>query len=86
MKLTDNDYDEIAGMVTEGRHTIEYDKGGETLFLDCVLETDGYVEDDTDAWVETSRDFTVESAESYDLGGEKTENDFDFRTLERKIA
>jgi len=90
MKLTDKDYKNIAEMVTDGHNSIEYEKGGETLYIDCTLETDGYEEDDyfhgTGAWVETSRDLTVESFVSYDDDGEKTENDFEEGRLQKAVA
>lgn len=46
MTLTTNDYYEIASQIEDGSNSIEFEKDGETLFIECTLESDGYVEDD----------------------------------------
>lgn len=86
MTLTTNDYYEIASQIEDGSHSIEFEKDGETLFIECTLESDGYVEDDyyngTGAYVETFRALYVESVESYNEDGEQTANNFNEATLQ----
>lgn len=86
MTLTTNDYYEIASQIEDGSNSIEFEKDGETLFIECTLESDGYVEDDyyngTGAYVETFRALNVESVESYNEDGEQTANNFDEATLQ----
>lgn len=86
MTLTANDYYEIASQIEDGSNSIEFEKDGETLFIECTLESDGYVEDDyyngTGAYVETFRALYVESVESYNGDGEQTANNFDEATLQ----
>lgn len=81
MTLTTNDYYEIANQIEDGSNSIEFEKDGEILFIECTLESDGYVEDDyyngTGAYVETYRALYVESVESYNEDGEQTANNFD---------
>lgn len=86
MTLTTNDYYEIASQIEDGSNSIEFEKDGETLFIECTFESDGYVEDDyyngTGAYVETFRALYVESVESYNEDGEQTANNFDEATLQ----
>ncbi len=86
MTLTTKDYYEIASQIEDGSNSIEFEKDGETLFIECTLESDGYVEDDyyngTGAYVETFRALYVESVESYNEDGEQTANSFDEATLQ----
>lgn len=86
MTLTTNDYYEIASQIEDGSNSIEFEKDGETLFIECTLESDGYVEDDyyngTGAYVETFRVIYVESVESYNEDGEQTANNFNEATLQ----
>ena len=86
MTLTTNDYYEIASQIKDGSNSIEFEKDGETLFIECALESDGYVEDDyyngTGAYVETFRALYFESVESYNEDGEQTANNFDEATLQ----
>lgn len=86
MTLTTNDYYEIASQIEDGSHSIEFEKDGETLFIECTLESDGYVEDDyyngTGAYVETFRALYVESVESYNEDGEQTANNFNEAILQ----
>ena len=90
MKLEKNDYREIASRIEEGANSIEYEKDGERLFLDCTFETDGYFEDDrengTGAWVETSRRLDVTAAETADVDGNLSVASVDERLLESLIA
>ena len=87
MTLTTNDYYEIASQIEDGSNSIGFEKDGETLFIECTLESDGYVENDyyngTGAYVETFRALYVESVESYDEDGEQTANNFDEATLQK---
>lgn len=82
MKLTDKDYSVIARSVEEGKNYIEYDKGNETIVIECELVLDGYTEDDyyhgTGAFVTTGRDLYVECLGSWNEDGDETENDFDY--------
>lgn len=86
MTLTTNDYYEIASQIEDDSNSIEFEKDGETLFIECTLESDGYVEDDyyngTGAYVETFRALYVESVESYNEDGEQTANKFNEATLQ----
>lgn len=86
MTLTTNDYYEIASQIEDGSNSIEFEKDGETLFIECTLESDGYVEDDyyngTGAYVETFRALYVESVESYNEDCEQTANNFNEATLQ----
>ena len=74
MKLTEKDYENIAAQIEEGGNSIEYEKDGETLFLECSFSIEGYIEDDyhcgymngTGAWIETERWLDIESAEVMD--------------------
>lgn len=90
MTLTANDYREIASMLEEGNNSIEYNKDGEILFLDCTIEEEGYKEDDyyngTGAWVCTERTVSVEVSDSYTEDGEQTKNDFDQWELSKAMA
>ena len=89
MILTNDDYRKIAAMIEEGGSSLEYTKDEDTLFIDYVFETDGYIEDDyqngTGAFVETSRTFYVTAAEAY-RDGEETSLDFDEKVLKDFIA
>lgn len=93
MKLTEKDYRSIAVNIEEGTNSIEYEKDGETLFLECTFEREGYFEDDfhcgymngTGAWVETERTLYIDSAESYDEDGNKTPCEVDCPLLESII-
>lgn len=90
MKLTEEDYKNIASQIEEGTATVEYEKDGEVLVVDYILDLDGYVEDDyfngTGAWVETGRMFEVMDSASYDTGGAETDNDFKASRLEELVA
>lgn len=91
MKLTSNDYQELATQIEVGKGTIEFEKDGETLIIDYSAEEEGYVEDDyhcgymngTGAYVVTSRSLCVTSADSFDEDGEDTKNDFSEDLLEK---
>lgn len=84
MRLTSNDYRNIAEQIEVGSGTIEYAKDGETIFIEYTCEEEGYVEDDfhcgymngTGAFVVTDTFLTVDAAESYDGDGDATANDF----------
>lgn len=86
MVLDNKDYKKIAEQIYEEENYVEYEKDGETIFIDCTLNVEGYREDDyfngTGAFIPTSADFVINSVESYDDDGESTENDFDASTLE----
>ena len=92
MKLTSNDYQELATQIEVGKGTIEFEKDGEILIIDYQAEEDGYVEDDyhcgymngTGAYVVTSRSLSILSVESFDEDGEDTENDFNDTLLEKE--
>ena len=90
MTLTEKDYKAIAAKIYEGRNNIEFEKGNETLFLECEFEVFGYREDDyfngTGAFVETSRELNIESAVSYDENGTETPCKVNERLLERLVA
>lgn len=94
MKLDDNDYREIASRIEEGRNSIEYEKGGDTLFIDYTFETTGYIEDDfecgwmngTGAWVETSRSLCINNAISTDVNGFDEKVHVDENLLKKYIA
>ena len=87
MTLTTNDYYEIANQIEVGYNSIELVKDGETLYIDCTLESNGYVEDDyfegTGAYVETERTLIVECVESYNEDGEQTTNNFEEAALQK---
>ena len=87
MTLTTNDYYEIANQIEVGYNSIELVKDGETLYIDCTLESNGYVEDayfdGTGAYVETERTLIVESVESYNEDGEQTTNNFEEAALQK---
>ena len=40
MTLTTNDYYEIASQIEDGSNSIEFEKDGETLFIECALESE----------------------------------------------
>lgn len=92
MKLTINDYQELATQIEVGKGTIEFEKDGEILIIDYKAEEDGYVEDDyhcgymngTGAYVVTSRSLSILSVESFDEDGEDTDNDFNDTLLEKE--
>ena len=42
MKLTSNDYQELATQIEVGKGTIEFEKDGETLIIDYQAEEAGY--------------------------------------------
>lgn len=92
MKLTRNDYQELATQIEVGNGTIEFEKDGETLIIDYSAEEEGYVEDDfhcgymngTGAYVVTYRSLSIHSADSFDEDGEDTENDFNEDLLEKE--
>lgn len=46
MVLDSNDYLVMSGHVDVGRHSMEYEKGGEILSLEYDFVEDGHVEDD----------------------------------------
>ena len=90
MKLTSIDYQNIASQIEEGKGTVEYTKGNETLILDYSYEVNGYVEDDyyngTGAFVQTDCNLYIESAESFNEDGDETENDFNESILYKQVA
>ena len=81
MKLTLQDYENIARDILVGDTDFKYEKDGETLALKYRLEANGYQEDDyfngTGGWVTTSYDLEVFDSVSYDGEDNTTENDFD---------
>ena len=89
MKLTNIDYESIANQIEVGKGIIEYEKDGETLYIDYEYEEDGYVEDDyyngTGAFVVTGRSLNI-MFESFNEDGEETENDFDQNEVLKLMA
>lgn len=73
MELTSNDYRAISEKISEGSNYVEYNKGNETIAIECKLEIDGYEENGyngTGAFVSTSKNLCNEIfeklAEKYD--------------------
>lgn len=90
MVLTEKDYENIAAKISEGSNSIDYDKGDETLHIDCVFETEGSWEDDfyngTGAYIELYRRFFVEKARVYAEDGIPKPIEIDEAKLEKLIA
>lgn len=90
MKLNSIDYRAISEKISEGSNYIEYDKGNETIAIECKLETEGYCESDyfngTGAFIETSKELYIENVESWNNDGCVTENDFDENELMSWVA
>ena len=94
MKLNENDYREIAAKIEAGSGSIEYEKDGETLYLDYIYEVDGYKEDEahcgyenaTDAWIETSRNLRIMSVTAYNEDDDRTPCKIDEKRLEKFVA
>lgn len=90
MKLNSIDYRAISEKISEGSNYIEYDKGNETIAIECKLETEGYYESDyfngTGAFIETSKELYIENVESWNNEGCVTENDFDEKELMSWVA
>lgn len=86
MELTSTDYSAIAEQISEGSNYVEYNKGNETIAIECELDIEGYEENDyyngTGAFVETSREFYVTNVESWNEEGDDTSNNFDEEELE----
>lgn len=89
MKLTTNDYENIAQKIENGKGHVEYEKDDELMVIDYELEEDGYIEDDyyngTGAFVRTNRYFTA-TATSCAENGKETENNFNEYELLNMIA
>ena len=90
MELTSTDYRAISEMISEGNNSLEYTKGNETIAIDCILEIEGYEENDyyngTGAFVETSKELYVDNVESWNEEGDDTSNDFNKDELLKWVA
>lgn len=90
MELTSTDYRTISEMISEGKNNVEYQKGNETISIECTLETEGYEENNyyngTGAFVETSKNLYVENVESWNEEGDDTTNDFKEEELLKWVA
>ena len=90
MELTSTDYRAISEMISEGKNSLEYTKGNETIAIDCILEIEGYEENDyyngTGAFVETSKELYVNNVESWNEEGDDTSNDFNEDELLKWVA
>ena len=90
MKLNSIDYRAISEKISEGSNYIEYDKGNDTIAIECKQETEGYCESDyfngTGAFIETSKELYIVSVESWNNEGCVTENDFDEKELMSWVA
>ena len=90
MKLTEKDYENIAEQVEEGSHFLEYEKGGEMLFVQYELTIDGYEENDyfngTGAFIETDRYLRICTSKVYDRNGGEKDFPLDKKQIEKKLA
>ena len=90
MELTSNDYRAISEMISEGKNSLEYKKGDETISIEYNLDIEGYEENDyyngTGAFVETSKNLYVENVESWNEEGDDTSNDFNEDELLKWVA
>lgn len=90
MKLTEKDYENIAEQVEEGSHFLEYEKGGEMLFVQYELTIDGYEENDyfngTGAFIETDRYLHICTSKVYDRNGGEKDFPLDKKQIEKKLA
>lgn len=90
MELTSNDYKAISDMISEGKNSLEYKKGDETISIEYNLDIEGYEENDyyngTGAFVETSKNLYVENVESWNEEGDDTSNDFNENELLKWVA
>ena len=90
MILSEKDYRNIAAQIEEGSNSIEYDKGEETLHLECFYETEGSWEDDyyngTGAYVEFYRRCTITEASVTNEDGVCTPFQMDEKRLEQLVA
>lgn len=89
MKLTSNDYQNIASQIERGFHTIEFEKDGEILNIEYNYVLEGYQDRDyyngTGEYIVENQEFWA-TAESYNEDGDKTENDFNEDELFELIA
>ena len=90
MTLTREDYVAIASEIECGGYRIEYEKGGETLYLEYSFEKEGYVEDDyfdgTGAWVTTAKRLVIDSAKAYNEDGDEIPIEIDKDLLEDLVV
>ena len=87
MELTRNDYNDIVDLMDNDSSSVEYEKDGETLYIEYEVELDGYVEDDylngTDAWITTRAIVVITNTKCFDEEGKETECKVDTRLLEK---
>lgn len=87
MELTRNDYNYIVDSMDKDSSSVEYEKDGETLYIEYEVELDGYVEDDylngTDAWITTIAIVFITNTKCFDEEGKETECKVDTRLLEK---
>lgn len=80
MVLTDIDYQNIANQIEVGSGSIEYEKSNEIIIIAYTYTEEGYREDDyyrgTGAYIVTGTFLSVEDADSYNVHGEATKNNF----------